>query len=240
MGEHVIYKITNTVNNKIYIGQTKKYYGKRKFGANGRLKVHINSALNNTDKDKKSGCPKLCNAIRKYGKNNFVIEELEAIDVGNVDDREMYYIKFYDSTSDKGYNIALGGNGRKVANVTEEARKNISKAQVGEKEEMNIRPYKDKKTGEIIGYRARCREHDRYVEKHFTSKKNTPDENRKLALEFIESVKNNTEDKYEKYNKKSVLPRNISYAYSKKDKTKIIGYQLSVCKNGKKFTNLSN
>ena len=33
---------------------------------------------------------------------------------------------------------------------------------------VNIRPYKHKKTGDIIGYRARRREHDRYSEKYST------------------------------------------------------------------------
>lgn len=232
MNEHIIYKITNTLNDKIYIGKTKRYYGKTKHGINGRFKNHISNALANRDK---KGCPKLYNAIRKYGENNFMTEEIESTDADNIDDREVYYIKFYDSINrNVGYNISLGGRGRKVVNVSEETRAKISKAQVGNGN-MNIRPYKDKKTGEIIGYRARRREHDKYCEKFFTSKQYTPEENHIKASEFIESVKNNTEDKYVKYNKKNNLPKNISCVYGKINKTKILGYQVSKLLNGKKF-----
>ena len=88
-----IYKITNLVNNKIYIGQTihtLEY----------RFKQHIN----------KSGCTKLHNAIVKYGKENFIIEEIEKVPQNILDEREIYWISYYDSTNRKlGYNILKGG-----------------------------------------------------------------------------------------------------------------------------------
>jgi len=232
MEEHIIYKITNVINEKIYVGQTKQYYGAEKIGAEGRLKRHIANAFNPKSG---SGCPKLENAIRKYGKECFVTEVLEKTTQDEIDELEEYYIREYDSTNNTiGYNISLGGKGRKVVYVPEETRQNISKAQDGN-DIMNISPYKDEKTGVIIGYRARRREHDRICEKYFTSKKYTLEENHQKALEFIESVKNNKEDKYVKYNKENDLPENIAHVYSKGEEKKIVGYQVSIMKDGKKI-----
>jgi group I intron endonuclease len=174
MDVHIIYKITNVINEKIYIRQTKQYYSKTKYGINGRFKTHIVNAFKSKPKFN-SGCPKLENAIRKYGKECFVVEELEKTNADKVDELEEYYIKEHDSTNNNiGYNISLGGKGRKIVYVPEEARQKISKSLNKDKNdgrEMNIIPYKDKKTGVIIGFRARRKEHERYAEKHFTSKK---------------------------------------------------------------------
>ena len=70
----LIYKITNLVNEKIYVGKTKKYYKEKLFGIEGRLKNHLTCAFT---KSKCNDCPRLYNAIRKYGKDNFTIELLE-------------------------------------------------------------------------------------------------------------------------------------------------------------------
>ena len=228
--DHLIYKITNTENGKIYIGKTKKFYGEGKFGIEGRLKRHIGDAL--SEKREKKGCPKLCNAIKKYGQNKFIIEQLEETDADNIDEREEYYIKSYESTKDDiGYNIALGGKGRKVVYVDENVRGKISKGQEKSKSsEMNVIPYKDKKTGETIGYRARRRQQGVQYEKHFTSKKFTPEENRQKAIEFIQAIKNNAQNEYVKYNKEANLPKNISYIY---DKNKVIGYKVCIARNKK-------
>jgi hypothetical protein len=66
-------------------------------------------------------------------------------------------------------------------------------------------------------------------------KKNTFEENKKLALEYINAVKNKEENKYIKYNKESKLPENISYIYSKGKEKKIVGYQVSIMKDCKKL-----
>ena len=93
-----IYKITCLVNNKIYIGQTQKTI-------QTRFKRHINDALSgrlNT---------KLANAIRKYGKDNFSICEIDTADTKNeLDQKEIKYIKKYNSISN-GYNQTIGGDG---------------------------------------------------------------------------------------------------------------------------------
>lgn len=86
-----IYKITNLVNNKIYIGQTIR-------PINERFRRHINDALNcnlNTH---------LARAIRKYGKENFVIEEIDnAINQEELTLKEQQWIRYYNSV-ETGYN----------------------------------------------------------------------------------------------------------------------------------------
>jgi group I intron endonuclease len=66
-----IYKITNIINNKIYIGQTRKT-------TNQRWSEHISAATANPDSQDYNYL--LHKAIRKYGPNNFLIETVEEIE----------------------------------------------------------------------------------------------------------------------------------------------------------------
>lgn len=103
-----IYKITNTITNKIYIGQT------RKQSVNVRFKQHLRSAFK-----KKSSVynTKLSRAIRKYGPDKFIIEEVKkvsSLSVGTLckilDSEEIKYISLHKATNNKfGYNISKGG-----------------------------------------------------------------------------------------------------------------------------------
>ena len=47
-------------------------------------------------------------AIRKYGKENFTIELIEEVEVDKLDEREVYWISFYNSYNN-GYNCTKGG-----------------------------------------------------------------------------------------------------------------------------------
>lgn len=95
-----IYKITNIKNNKIYIGKSTDI--KR------RWKEHIRHSK---DEHKRKKCP-LHMAINKYGKDLFKFEVIEECKVDVLDEREMYYIKLFDSKNKKkGYNITNGGDG---------------------------------------------------------------------------------------------------------------------------------
>lgn len=92
-----IYKITCLVTNKVYIGQTKQHYLNRFI----QHKSHARTGQSHH---------KLANAFRKYGDNNFIIEILEECDYDKLDERERYWIQYYNSTDDNfGYNINLGG-----------------------------------------------------------------------------------------------------------------------------------
>ena len=91
-----IYKYTNQVNGKIYIGQTK----------------------NTLEERAKSNGSNYCesryfwNAIQKYGWKNFIGEIIEEnLTREEANEREIFYIKKYDSTNrDVGYNLEYGGN----------------------------------------------------------------------------------------------------------------------------------
>lgn len=114
-----IYKITCLVNNKVYIGLTTT-------SIEQRWKGHI--------RDSKQSSKHLYASIRKYGINNFKIEQIdESDDFEKLGELERYYIKEYNSTnSDFGYNNTYGGernqlDGNPRARLTEEDVKNIRK-----------------------------------------------------------------------------------------------------------------
>ena len=223
----LVYKIINTENNKIYIGKTKEYYKDKYFGIEGRLNNHLTCAFT---KSKYNDCPRLYNAIRKYGKDKFKIELVEETTEELIDSREIHYINIYNSTDDKiGYNIALGGGGRSVVNVDDDIRNKISKAQT-KNGELNIKPYLDENDTHI-GYFARRRENGKVFQKYFTSKEFTLEEKLAKAKEWITNIKENKEDNAVKYNKSSDLPKNINYIKDKKDKSLIIGYRVDILKN---------
>ena len=107
----IVYKITNLVNGKIYIGQTTQTFNKRYRGAGvgiERVKGHYEMKGNVKNQH-------LYNAIIKYGVDSFKVEILEhCISEKNLNETELKYIKIYDSTDDeKGYNIETGGDNKR-------------------------------------------------------------------------------------------------------------------------------
>ena len=95
-----IYKITNLINNKSYIGKTNNF--KRRESDHFRLA---------TTKGHKEYDKALYQAIRKYGKENFSFEIIEILEDYSISgEREKYWISFYDSYNN-GYNESEGGDG---------------------------------------------------------------------------------------------------------------------------------
>lgn len=85
----IIYKTTNLINGKIYIGKSK--YDDNKYLGSGKI---------------------LRFAFRKYGRNNFkkeIIDTAETLE--ELNNKEMYWIKELNSIIPNGYNIARGGEG---------------------------------------------------------------------------------------------------------------------------------
>ena len=93
-----IYKITNLINGKIYIGKTTS-------SIEERWKEHIHSINRDNIKNRP-----LYKAINKYGIKNFSIEKIEEVQADILSEREIYWINFYDSFK-TGYNATLGGDG---------------------------------------------------------------------------------------------------------------------------------
>ena len=100
-----IYCITNNVNSKVYIGQTKT-------SVKERYAKHLRCVRSS------NGCNYLLYlAMRKYGISNFSVETIECIFSDSkedlqrqLDDREIFYIRERGSLKPGGYNMTSGGN----------------------------------------------------------------------------------------------------------------------------------
>lgn len=93
-----IYKITNTINNKAYIGITTKT-------PEERWKAHLAAIKRG------KGCPLLRYAINKYGADKFNIETIIICFDEALFKLEIDYIKKYNTMAPNGYNAHEGGNG---------------------------------------------------------------------------------------------------------------------------------
>lgn len=109
-----IYKIVNKVNNKVYIGQTGENFQRRYFFHNWKLcnNIHDNKYLQHS--------------WNKYGKDNFQFEVIEEVeDISALDDREIYWIRYYRENSDC-YNIQDGGQPKCLHQyISQESRKHV-------------------------------------------------------------------------------------------------------------------
>lgn len=97
-----IYKITNKINNKSYIGYSNNI--------ERRWQEHMTRYNCQQEYNKV-----LYKAIRKYGLSNFSFEVIEETE--NLQEREKYWIKYYD-TFNHGYNETLGGDGHITSGET--------------------------------------------------------------------------------------------------------------------------
>ena len=92
---YCIYKITNTVNGKGYIGFTKDFH-KRMIDHNRTANKGTGQAIHA--------------AIRKYGWENFIKEEIYySIDKQHTLDMEDVFINLHETKGAKGYNVTRGG-----------------------------------------------------------------------------------------------------------------------------------
>ena len=95
-GTHTgIYKLTNLINQKVYIGQAADI--------SERFKQHIKCGLGIDTPGNM-----LYTAMLKDGVENFTFEVLEECDRASLNDREKYYISFY-RAQEHGYNMSRGG-----------------------------------------------------------------------------------------------------------------------------------
>lgn len=121
----IVYKITNKINGKVYIGQTIKTLQRR-------WAVHKSCKRTSS----------LTSALKKYGHKNFTIEIIaNCLDVNYLDQLETYLISAHNSVYPNGYNLLASGNvssqrGRKPWNKgkkpTLEALRNQSLSHIGQ------------------------------------------------------------------------------------------------------------
>lgn len=110
-----IYVIYNFINGKTYVGQT--------ITPKQRWVAHRNSGDN----------LHLGRAIKKYGRENFLLQILTCVKtIEEADACEIYWISYFDSTNkDLGYNIDLGGQANRIFSL--ETRQKMSIAKKGKK-----------------------------------------------------------------------------------------------------------
>lgn len=142
-----IYKITNKINNKVYIGQS--------INIEHRWTAHRNRPynLNSNDYEKP-----LYRSIRKYGLDNFSFEVLEECNKQELNDREIFWINYYDSSNNqKGYNLTQGGYSGNYNKLEEKNIKeiqellinsNMSQEEIGKKYNVSQRMISYINTGE--------------------------------------------------------------------------------------------
>lgn len=99
-----IYKITNQINGKVYIGKTV-----------GTIETRWREHKHEASKERNRSRP-IYRALNKYGLENFTVEEIEQCDISILDKREQYWIRYYRSyvgwDDCNGYNATIGGDGR--------------------------------------------------------------------------------------------------------------------------------
>ena len=93
-----IYKIKNNINEKVYIGKT-----------NQTIIDRFIQHCKDSARIDRSNRP-LYKAMNKYGVKNFSIEQIEECSLDIVNEREKYWIEYYNSFR-SGYNATLGGDG---------------------------------------------------------------------------------------------------------------------------------
>ena len=104
-----IYIIRNTVNDKVYVGQTH-------VSIKLRFQNHLSAARRGLDYV-------IGKAIRKYGEDKFYVELLEECLIEELNEREKYWITFFKATDNRfGYNMSIGGN---VVRTTKELDENL-------------------------------------------------------------------------------------------------------------------
>ena len=112
-----VYKITNTVNGKCYIGLTVNT-------AEDRFKKHVSMIYSN-------GCSALYSAMSKYGVDNFTVNTLYESDNKNyLMEMEKHYVKELNTLSPNGYNLTTGGES---CIVSDETKEKLRKALTGRK-----------------------------------------------------------------------------------------------------------
>lgn len=96
-----IYKITNKINDKIYVGKTLSSIEKR-------FEEHKKDSLRKRNEKRP-----LYDAMNKYGQDNFEVSLIEEVPIQQLAEREIYWINKLNSYH-YGYNATLGGDGKQL------------------------------------------------------------------------------------------------------------------------------
>lgn len=163
-----IYRLTNKINGKMYHGQT-----------TGKIKTRWVKYKNLNCKDQ----PKIYNALRKYGWNNFLAEVIDTTPQNQpqLNYLETFYIRKFDSFH-KGYNCNEGGDAQHV--ISDETRRKLSDSKRGIKNpNYGIRHNKEYKENmsNILTGRIFSDEHKINLSKAGTGKKFSDEHKKNLS-----------------------------------------------------------
>lgn len=200
---YFIYKTTNNVNNKIYIGQTNN--------PSLRWSQHKSNAKYNRVQQV------ITRAMSKYGVENFHFEIIASIPLKeNVDSSEEEIIKQYNSRDPKvGYNIDVGGNTtprtpevsqriseslkkhyenhdgwNKGGKLTEEWKENIFKASIGKLGTNSGKKFSEEHKEKISASNVGKIFSKEHIDNLSKSHKGNIPSNRKITCEIAESIRN--------------------------------------------------
>ena len=143
-----IYKITNLINGKVYIGQSINVYR--------RMKAHL------WELDRNGNNMILHKAFKKYGIENFSYELICECSAEELNEKEIYFIEKYDSYNN-GYNATKGGGQNLGYNPTEETRQKLRENNLGGKSHFARKTMCD---GKVFDTAKECA---KYLEIPYTS-----------------------------------------------------------------------
>lgn len=219
----IIYKTTNLINGKIYIGQDSR-----------NIPSYIGSGH------------AIVNAIKKYGKKNFKKEILkECFSKKEMDKLEIEFIKLYDSTNRKiGYNISLGGGGSLGLKLSKEHKSLISKAN---KEKIVSKETREKISKSHTG-KKRTELHKKNVSLNHSdvSGKNNPmygkthTKEAKNRISKLNKGRKRTEEVLEKFRIRSTGSENSNAKLTEKDVIKIRNLYIKKEKTIKELSEIYN
>ena len=161
-----IYKISTTQSNKVYIGQTIRTVRER-------YQEHVNAC----HKDYKKTMH-LYLAMNKYGIDTFSVEQIDSADTQKeLDEKEIYWIKYYDSINN-GYNSAPGGTRINIFESDKVKEKHASKMRSKETRAKISKAMHELRT--TVGFSD---EHKRRIRESSQKRK---EERAKLGLKFYD------------------------------------------------------
>lgn len=156
-----IYKITNTVNNKVYIGQTIRTIEER-------YQRHLSEARRHTNRP-------LYDSMNHYGYDKFKVEQLVEAPDERLNELEAFYIAEYNSTDPAiGYNLTTGGDSCRVCLSEETEARRVAKIAAAHRGKKQTKESVEKRAASLRGRKLTEEHRQRLSEIHKERFKNLP------------------------------------------------------------------
>lgn len=193
-----IYKIENIQNHKKYIGQTTKERPSDRYSQHRYNATHL---------DSNKGVSYLHRAMNTEGLDNFTFEVIEEIDNALLNEKEQYWIQFYNTLSPNGYNLTIGGEG------TPGFSRPQSLEEREKRKESNIKYYQEHPEAvEEIRERTKALWQDEEYRKKVT------ESNKKFYAEHPDIFKGKNNPMYGKHHTEEALEKIRAHAATRKNK----------------------